>query len=90
MTKSGSSAALTNILISGIKTRKGTLLVTWLMGIIIFFDDYFNALITVSTMRPVSDKHKISRERLSYSIDSTAWESVCCLLYPVGLRLSYR
>jgi Na+/H+ antiporter NhaC len=52
------------------------------MGIIIFFDDYFNALITGSVMRPVSDRHKIPRERLSYSLDSTAVG--ICLLSPVS------
>jgi Na+/H+ antiporter NhaC len=46
--------------------------VTWLMGIFIFFDDYTNTLIVGNTMRPLTDKLKISREKLSYLVDSTA------------------
>ncbi len=52
-------------------TRRGQL-VTWLMGIFIFFDDYANTLIVGSTMRPLTDRLKISREKLSYLVDSTA------------------
>jgi Na+/H+ antiporter NhaC len=51
--------------------RKGQL-VTWLMGVLIFFDDYANTLIVGNTMRPLTDKLKISREKLSYLVDSTA------------------
>jgi Na+/H+ antiporter NhaC len=47
-------------------------LVTWLMGVFIFFDDYANTLIVGNTMRPLADKLKISREKLSYLVDSTA------------------
>ncbi len=52
-------------------TRRGQL-VTWLMGIFIFFDDYANTLIVGSTMRPLTDRLRISREKLSYLVDSTA------------------
>jgi Na+/H+ antiporter NhaC len=52
-------------------SRRGQL-VTWLMGILIFFDDYANTLIVGNTMRPLTDKLKISREKLSYLVDSTA------------------
>ena len=52
-------------------SKKGQL-VTWLMGIFIFFDDYANTLIVGSTMRPLSDRLRISREKLSYLVDSTA------------------
>ena len=52
-------------------TRRGQL-VTWLMGVFIFFDDYANTLIVGSTMRPLTDRLKISREKLSYLVDSTA------------------
>ncbi|MBD3225156.1 MAG: Na+/H+ antiporter NhaC family protein [Caldithrix sp.] len=52
-------------------SRKGQL-ATWLMGVIIFFDDYANTLIVGNTMRPLTDKLKISREKLSYLVDSTA------------------
>jgi Na+/H+ antiporter NhaC len=52
-------------------SRRGQL-VTWLMGVFIFFDDYANTLIVGNTMRPLTDKLKISREKLSYLVDSTA------------------
>ncbi|MCB1034652.1 MAG: Na+/H+ antiporter NhaC family protein [Acidobacteria bacterium] len=52
-------------------TRRGQL-ATWLMGLVVFFDDYANALIVGSTMRPVTDRLKISREKLAFIVDSTA------------------
>lgn len=54
------------------KTRTSAQLITWLMGLIIFFDDYANALIVGPVMRPITDKAKISREKLSFIIDATA------------------
>jgi len=52
-------------------SRRGQL-VTWLMGIVIFFDDYANTLLVGNTMRPVTDRLRISREKLAYIVDSTA------------------
>ena len=52
--------------------RKKGQLATWLMGVLIFFDDYANTLIVGNTMRPLTDKLRISREKLSYLVDSTA------------------
>ena len=52
-------------------SRRGQL-VTWLLGILIFFDDYANTLLVGNTMRPVTDRLKISREKLAYIVDSTA------------------
>lgn len=54
------------------KTRKSTLLWTWLLGLIIFVDDYLNSLTVGSCMAPLTDKHKVSREYLAYVVDSTA------------------
>jgi Na+/H+ antiporter NhaC len=54
------------------KNAKSSQLITWLMGILIFFDDYANTLIVGNTMRPLTDKHRVSREKLSYLVDSTA------------------
>ena len=54
------------------KTPASTQIVTWLMGIAIFFDDYANTLLVGQTMKPVTDKQKISREKLAYLVDSTA------------------
>lgn len=54
------------------KTRKSTLLWTWLLGLIIFVDDYLNSLTVGSCMAPLTDKHKVSREYLAFVVDSTA------------------
>jgi Na+/H+ antiporter NhaC len=54
------------------RSRRGGQLMTWLLGLIIFFDDYANTLLLGSTMRPVTDRLKISREKLAYLVDSTA------------------
>ncbi len=54
------------------KNSRGGQIATWLMGVFIFFDDYANTLIVGNTMRPLTDKLKISREKLSYLVDSTA------------------
>jgi Na+/H+ antiporter NhaC len=54
------------------KTPASTQIVTWLMGVAIFFDDYANTLLVGQTMKPVTDKQKISREKLAYLVDSTA------------------
>lgn len=65
-----------------LKTRKATLLATMALGIIIFVDDYFNCLTVGTVMRPITDKHKISREKLAYIIDSTA--APICIIAPVS------
>ena len=54
------------------KTHRGGQFMTWLMGLVIFFDDYANTLLLGNTMRPVTDRLKISREKLAYLVDSTA------------------
>ncbi len=54
------------------KTKKATLLWTWVLGLIIFVDDYLNALTVGSSMAPLTDEHKVSREYLAYIVDSTA------------------
>lgn len=54
------------------KTSKHTLIATWILGIIIFFEDMANSLIVGPTMRPIADKQRVSREKLSYVVDSTA------------------
>src|SRR6056297_887604 len=54
------------------KSVKNTLLVTWSMGVLIFFDDYANTLIVGNTMRPITDNMNVSREKLSFVVDLTA------------------
>jgi Na+/H+ antiporter NhaC len=54
------------------RTRRGGQVLTWLLGMVIFIDDYANTLLLGSTMRPIADRLKISREKLAYLVDSTA------------------
>lgn len=70
--KMGGAKAIAEALAKKAKTAKSTQLITWLLGLLVFFDDYANSLIVGPIMRPVADKMKISRERLSFIIDATA------------------
>lgn len=70
--KMGGAKAIAEALAKKAKTVKSTQLTTWLLGLCVFFDDYANSLIVGPIMRPVSDKMKISRERLAFIIDATA------------------
>lgn len=68
----GGMKAIAEALSKKAKTTKSAMLSTMLLGIVIFFDDYANTLIVGNTMRPLSDKMKLSREKLAYIVDSTA------------------
>ncbi len=72
ISKMGGMHAIAESLAKRAKTAQSAQLVTWLMGCLVFFDDYANTLIVGPTMRPLTDKMKISREKLSYIVDSTA------------------
>lgn len=72
LSKNGGTKGIANLVTSKAKNSKSTLFTTWLMGILIFFDDYANTLIVGNTMRSITDKMKISREKLAYIVDSTA------------------
>ena len=72
MARSGGMAGLVEALSKLATKRRGALLITWLLGIIIFFDDYANTLLVGNTVRPYTDKLGISRAKLSYIVDSTA------------------
>ena len=80
--RTGGSLAFGRFVASRSKTRVGTLLWTYLLGIIIFIDDYLNSLTVGSCMAPVTDKHKVSREELTYIVDSTA--APVCVLLPIS------
>lgn len=82
MNKAGGSAAFGRWATSHIKTRVGAQLATVALGVLIFVDDYFNCLTVGSVMRPVTDKHNISRSKLSYIIDSTA--APICIIAPIS------
>lgn len=77
---SGSVTAFANTLSRRIKTRKQVLLTTWGLGLLIFIDDYLNALSVGSSMRGLVDKLKVSREMLAYVVDSTS--APICILLP--------
>lgn len=87
LTRSGGSTAFGELLGRRIKTKKGAQGTTWLIGLLIFFDDYFNALTNGAIMRPISDKFGISREKLSYIIDSTAVG--ICLVIPLSSWVAF-
>ncbi len=82
MNKSGGSAAFGRWASNKIKTAKGAQLSTIGLGALIFIDDYFNCLTVGSVMRPVTDKHKISRSKLAYLIDATA--APICIIAPIS------
>ncbi len=80
--KTGTAIAFSNMVATRAKTRSQALLSTWLLGLVIFIDDYLNALAVSSSMKGLTDKHKISREMLSYVVDSTA--APICILIPIS------
>ena len=82
MNKAGGSAAFGQWASKHIKTRAGTQLATVALGVLIFIDDYFNCLTVGSVMRPVTDRHNISRAKLAYIIDSTA--APVCIIAPIS------
>ncbi len=82
MNKAGGSAAYGRWAVKNIKTKKGALLSTFALGVLIFIDDYFNCLTVGSVMRPVTDNHKISRAKLAYIIDATA--APICMIAPIS------
>ena len=82
MNRAGGSKAFGDWASKHIKTRVGAQLATILLGVLIFIDDYFNCLTVGSVMRPVTDKHKISRAKLAYLIDSTA--APICIIAPIS------
>ncbi|WP_417044751.1 Na+/H+ antiporter NhaC family protein [Dysosmobacter sp.] len=82
MNKAGGSAAFGRWAQEHIKSRVGAQLATIILGILIFIDDYFNCLTVGSVMRPVTDKHRISRAKLAYIIDATA--APVCIIAPIS------
>ena len=82
MNKAGGSAAFGRWATKVVKTRSGAQLMTMLLGVLIFIDDYFNCLTVGAVMRPVTESHKISRAKLAYVIDATA--APVCMLAPVS------
>ena len=82
MNNAGGSAAFGRWASKRIKSRVGAELATIVLGILIFIDDYFNCLTVGSVMRPVTDKHNVSRAKLAYLIDATA--APVCIIAPIS------
>lgn len=91
ITKNGGMKGVVNHLSRYATGPRSASFITWLLGILIFFDDYANTLVVGNTMRPLTDKMKVSREKLAYIIDSTAAPvaSVAFVTTWIGAELSY-
>jgi Na+/H+ antiporter NhaC len=72
MTRSGGVQGLMDAIARRARSARGTQVAAWLMGLAIFFDDYANTILVGSTMRPLSDRFRVAREKLAYIVDSTA------------------
>ncbi len=91
ITRNGGMQGVVNRLAVYASNARSGQLVTWLLGILIFFDDYANTLVVGNTMRPVTDRLKISREKLAYIVDSTAAPiaAIAFVSTWIGAELSY-
>lgn len=84
---SGGAQAFSGKMVKFVKGRKSTMLTTWVLGLIIFIDDYLNALTVGSSMKGVFDRYKISRPMLAYIVDTTA--APICVLIPISTWAVY-
>lgn len=82
MNRAGGSAAFGRWAKEKIRSRAGAQLATIVLGVLIFIDDYFNCLTVGSVMRPVTDRHNVSRSKLAYLIDATA--APVCIIAPIS------
>ncbi len=91
ISKNGGMAGVVDSLSRYAKNRKSSQFITWLLGVAIFFDDYANTLIVGNTMRSVTDKFRISREKLAYIVDSTAAPvaAIAFITTWIGAELGY-
>ena len=80
--KTGAATAFANAMATKADTRNKSLLVTWGLGMVIFIDDYLNAIAIGSSMKKVTDRFKVSRSMLSYVVDSTA--APICVIIPIS------
>lgn len=91
ISRNGGMVGVVNILSRYAKSARSSQFITWLLGVGIFFDDYANTLIVGNTMRPVTDRFNISREKLAYIVDSTAAPiaAVAFITTWIGAELGY-
>ncbi|MEM6794755.1 MAG: Na+/H+ antiporter NhaC family protein [Acidobacteriota bacterium] len=87
ITKSGGTHGIVEMLTPYATSSRRGQVATWFMGLLIFFDDYANTLIVGPTMRPITDRLRISREKLAYLVDSTAAPVVC--LFPISTWVGF-
>jgi Na+/H+ antiporter NhaC len=85
--RGGSVLSFGQMLARRIKTRRGTMLTTCVLGIMVFIDDYLNSLAVSASMKNLTDHYKISREKLAFLVDSTA--APVCILVPVSTWAVY-
>jgi Na+/H+ antiporter NhaC len=90
MSRSGGTQGVVRALEPLITSPRRAQLATWFMGLVIFFDDYSNTLIVGNSMRPVTDRHRVSREKLAYLVDSTAAPVACVMVFSswIGYQVS--
>jgi len=91
ISRNGGMQGVVNIIAKYAKDARSGQLATWILGIAVFFDDYANTLVVGNTMRPVTDRLKISREKLSYIVDSTAAPiaAIAFVTTWIGFELGY-
>jgi len=91
ISKNGGMQGVVNRISKYAVSAKSGQLATWFLGIVIFFDDYANTLIVGNTMRPITDRLKVSREKLAYIVDSTAapMASIAFVTTWIGAELGY-
>ncbi|MEH6587377.1 MAG: Na+/H+ antiporter NhaC family protein [Halioglobus sp.] len=82
LVRAGGARAFGDLVSKRVSSKRGSLMWTWALGMVIFLDDYLNALTVSSSMKKVTDKYKTSREMLSYVVDSTA--APTCLIIPIS------
>jgi len=85
--KAGVSEEFAKVVLKKVRTRRGAQLTAWLLGCFVFFSDYFSPLFTGTVIRPVTDKLRVSREKLSYILDTTA--APICTLIPISGWVTY-
>lgn len=83
----GGARAFADYLLNFVKSERSALIATWFMGLLIFIDDYLNALTVGNAMQKVTDKFSVSREKLAYIVDSTA--APICVLVPLSTWAIY-
>ena len=87
LAKTGAAFSFGDWAAKKIKNKRDSLIFTWIFGLIIFIDDYFNSLTIGTVMRPITDKTKTSRAKLAYILDSTA--APVCILAPISSWVVY-